>query len=123
MASIFRFRYDQLNHCVEYNLEKSQTDTKIFQLGKTFGLIRAGADYEGFLAAIHAYLVYCAHVGIYWELHPIIFKIVSFLPSRGETWLLKFGNQQVASRLREAPREKLMASSDDKAFLSQVLEL
>lgn len=85
--------------------------------------MNAGADIEGFLSALHQYLVYCTHVGVYWETHPIIFKLVSLLPSKGQAWMFNFVIQQVTFRYKKTPEEKLMAHSDYKDFLSRVLEL
>lgn len=92
------------------------------QLGKSFGLIEAGTDKGGFIAALHRYLVYCANVGIYAEWHPIMHRLVSALPAQGFAWLGKFVQQQVNSRM-VLQSAKSASDNDNDDFLAQVLKL
>ncbi len=93
------------------------------KLGKTFGLIGAGADYNGFIGALHQYLIYCALVGIYWEIHPILYKIIALLPSKSQSWMFGFVTEQVETRYKATALEKMVSSVEEKDFLAQVLEL
>ena len=84
--------------------------------------METGEDKEGFLEALHAYLVYAAHVGVYSEIHPYLHRIITLLPSQGGEWLFKFVTGQVQARLAGLEQKK-KTEEDPDDFLTRVLQL
>jgi len=94
----------------------------LFQLGETFGLVQAGSDKKSFLAALHHSLTYAACAGIYWEMHPILFKFLTLLPSAGLAWFFNFVHVLVSSRFKMWEQNHA-TPTNGQDFLTQLFEL
>lgn len=92
------------------------------QLAKRFGFLDQGLDQGGLLKAIHAYLVYCANVGVYSEWHPWVSKLVKLLPNSGMAYLQTFTQEQIQNRLAQAGSEKLVHVGGGD-FLTKLLHM
>ncbi|THC87551.1 hypothetical protein EYZ11_013002 [Aspergillus tanneri] len=67
----------------------------LITLDKRFGFLDAGQDQGGLLPAVDAYFMYATHVGVYHEMHPILIRLLSFLPTSGMIHLQNFAVEQV----------------------------
>lgn len=87
--------------------------------GRSFGLIEAGYDKDGLLHAAHvASISYGSMVGLLPEIHPLYFRLQTFLPIESH-WRVM---QRVI--LREiGVRMKVASVSDRKDFLEKCVEL
>jgi hypothetical protein len=101
---------------------KRLSELTLPQLNKSFGLVAQGRDEHGFLDALHAYLIYSANVGVYSELHPILGRLVSLLPSKGMAWMVSFVQGQVRTRIEQVGPEKY-ASAEENDFLGTILRM
>ncbi|KUJ10351.1 cytochrome P450 oxidoreductase [Mollisia scopiformis] len=92
----------------------------LITLNKRFGFLDNGKDKWGLLAALHAYLEYVSHVGVFSELHPILYRIVQkFSTSSGSSRLREFTNEQIMQRLAQLDVEK----QDSGDFLTKLLSM
>ncbi|KAF2176414.1 cytochrome P450 [Zopfia rhizophila CBS 207.26] len=92
----------------------------LITVAKRFGLLDDGTDPHGLFPSLHSYLVYCSHVGIYNEIHPILYTILSYL-GRGGGHLRNFTSEQVQKRIQAlVDVEHKPGSGDD--FLAKVMQ-
>lgn len=66
-----------------------------------FGFLNAGEDMGGVIEANENRRMYATLAGIYPSLHPLLFRIVSYLPSSGAAsfqYLFKFANERIRER-------------------------
>ncbi|KAL2839393.1 cytochrome P450 [Aspergillus pseudoustus] len=68
----------------------------LITVNKRFGFLDSGKDQDGLIAALHSYLVYAAHVGIFNEFHSLLTRILSWLPAGGIAHLVAFASQQIS---------------------------
>jgi cytochrome P450 len=74
------------------------------------------------IAALHAYLIYAANVGVYAEWHPFLAKIVALLPSRGMGHLQAFTSHHIAEgQANSSAKASNLPSSD--SFLEKLLKM
>lgn len=71
--------------------------------------------------SLHAYLKYCAAVGVFSEWHSTIFGILSKTPAGGMGHMVQFTQSQINERMTTWQTDKMSHNNDD--FLSQVLRL
>ncbi|GME41742.1 Cytochrome P450 [Neofusicoccum parvum] len=90
-------------------------------VAKRFGFLDEGEDVIDMLPALHSYLVYATNVGIYYELHPFFFKLLSLLPTGGISSVLEFTTSQVLERIEANKDIEKRVDGDD--FLARVLRL
>lgn len=85
----------ELNHWIHYYASDA---LGIITFGKPFGVLSNGGDVAGLMAANHRFLRYGVLVGVFPELHPVIYRLVSAMAPRGAQgigYLLKFINQAI----------------------------
>ncbi|KAF2455785.1 cytochrome P450 [Lineolata rhizophorae] len=90
-------------------------------VGNRFGFLDNGQDKLDIFSDLHAYLRYCATVGIFSEWHRIVFKIFQLLSSKGMANMVKFTNNQIQERLAADDIEGKPTSNDD--FLGRILAM
>ena len=98
------------------------TIPSILKLGKPFGLLHNGGDIAGLMAAIQRYSRYGAIVGVYPELHPSIFRFLSFMTPKGAHGLAYLANFMNSAIDEEASfHSKTTESHDSRAHLVSML--
>ena len=80
-----------------------------------------GSDQKGLLEALHAYIIYCANVGIYAEVHWYLFKLMTLLPESGMAYLTNFVQSQINEYM--AKDSVRSSNSDRQCFLSKLVEM
>jgi cytochrome P450 len=93
------------------------------QLNKRFGFLDEGKDKWGLLEALHAYLQYLAHVGIFAEFHPFLFRMFQKIGSSGGSALRDFTTKQVMERLDQLKLGKLEEEGSGQDFLTKTLRM
>ena len=67
---------------------------------------------------------YIARVGVYYEYHPLIFKLQNVLPSsNGMTEVMKFTRRQINNRMDASEAEKAQQGNLYDVFLEKLLKL
>lgn len=91
------------------------------QVNKRFGFLDSGKDQEALIAALHSYLVYASHVGIYHEFHSLLSRVLCWFPGGGIGHLAAFTSQQIA----EGHKIFTSKNSDDNSdpFLKRLLRV
>ncbi|RFU26581.1 hypothetical protein B7463_g9752, partial [Scytalidium lignicola] len=91
-------------------------------LSKSFGFLIGENDPTNVFHALHSYLVYCTHVGIFHEFHRIVYRFLDLLPTKsGLNWISGFTIEQVQRRIREDEEKGENDTNDD--FLAKTLRL
>ncbi|KAL1635333.1 hypothetical protein SLS56_001756 [Neofusicoccum ribis] len=80
-------------------------------VSKRFGFLDAGKDPLRIIGGLDDFLIYAARVGVYPELHPILFKIVSMLGTNGFLNVAKFAVQQVQAYKKNVEGETFLAKA------------
>ncbi|KAJ5265325.1 hypothetical protein N7524_006343 [Penicillium chrysogenum] len=94
----------------------------LITVNKRFGFLDSGTDQNSLIAALHAYLIYAANVGVYAEWHPFLAKIVALLPSRGMGHLQAFTSHHIAEgQANSSAKASNLPSSD--SFLEKLLKM
>lgn len=97
----------------------------LITVSKRFGFLDSGSDPEGLFPSLHSYLTYSANVGIYPEVHPILFRFLMYFGGGGMLHLASFTSTQIQERLEKnrigTAVEKKPGSGDD--FLARVLKM
>ncbi|OAA67679.1 Cytochrome P450 [Cordyceps fumosorosea ARSEF 2679] len=97
---------------------------------KRFGFLDHGEDISGLLAANHKLIVYGALVGTFPEVHPILYRVMTWLGiggAAGRNYLLRFTQQRVTQRRAEmaaAAEASTDEASDEykpQSFLDKML--
>ncbi|KKA25196.1 Uncharacterized protein T310_0787 [Rasamsonia emersonii CBS 393.64] len=96
----------------------------LITVARRFGFLDKGEDSYGIFAALHAYLRYCAAVGVYWELHPWLYRLLARFGASGTAYITEFARRQIVER-RELMQKKNLQDDDaaDDNFLSKVLAM
>jgi hypothetical protein len=84
---------------------------------KRFGFLEKGEDIGGVLKALDRAAVYGTLIGIYHQLHPIMYKIMEKIPSSGaagRNYIMRFAGAQISQRERER-REGGSRKMEDEA--------
>lgn len=90
-------------------------------VAKRFGFLDAMADPFSLIATVDGWLEYVAHVGIYSELHRLLFRLTKLIAPRGSARVMDFAVKQVRERLEsQTPTEKRIEGRD---FLARLLLL
>ncbi|CZR62536.1 related to pisatin demethylase cytochrome P450 [Phialocephala subalpina] len=95
----------------------------LITLNKRFGFLDEGKDKWGLLEALHAYLQYLAHVGIFAEFHPFLFRMFQKIGSSGGSALRDFTTKQVMERLDQLKLGKLEEEGSGQDFLTKTLRM
>ncbi|RMJ23700.1 Cytochrome P450 [Aspergillus sp. HF37] len=98
----------------------------LITVDKRFGFLDSGCDQNDFLASLHAYLAYAAHVGIYAELHSILSKVLALLPGPGIAHLASFAAQQISEtkkRVTESASASEKSNESTDSFLQKLLKM
>lgn len=91
------------------------------KLNKRFGFLDSGTDQNSLIKSLNSYLVYASQVGIFHELHPLLSRVLSLLPSNGIAHLGAFVVQQISEGQTRFKEESLDDSLDP--FLKRLLEM
>ena len=88
-----------------------------------FGFLDAGEDMGGAIQALDNNMAYSTQVGIYPNLHPILYAILEKMPgsgAAGRTYLMNFTRQKIADRMEERKKSSYKAGPDTEADDSSV---
>ncbi|KAJ5377210.1 uncharacterized protein N7496_004619 [Penicillium cataractarum] len=94
----------------------------LITVNKRFGFLDNATDQNSLIASLHYYLVYAANVGIYAEWHPIIARIMAFLPASGIKHLQSFTAQQISEGKKNFLKTQKPQSSSE-SFLQTLIRL
>ena len=83
--------------------------------------MESGKDQHGLLDALDAYLVYCANVGVYAEIHWYLTKILSLLPATGGGYLRQFVRDQIDDHM--AVKNTKGNTEQRQCFLTKLVEM
>ncbi|KAK7730687.1 hypothetical protein SLS57_001518 [Botryosphaeria dothidea] len=89
-------------------------------VAKRFGFLDEGKDIINILPSLHSYLVYATHVGIYSEVHEILYKLVKRF-TKGISSVIGFTYEQIMARMDANKDIEKRVDGDD--FLAKVLRL
>jgi cytochrome P450 len=92
----------------------------LITVAERFGFLDEGKDNYDLFPSLEAYLKYCADVGVYSEIHPMLWRINNYL-KRGRGHLGKFAQDQLDKRQAAlADVEKKPGIEDD--FLAKMFQ-
>ncbi|KAK1856650.1 hypothetical protein CCHR01_00620 [Colletotrichum chrysophilum] len=92
-------------------------------LGKRFGFLDSGKDNLGMFKSLHAYLKYCALVGIEHELHRPLWWLITKLPAAGLMHVANFTTRELENGRQVYDSERLDKSAVRKDFMSKLFRL
>ncbi|KAH8807907.1 cytochrome P450 [Xylogone sp. PMI_703] len=122
-AALDRFATSGVSFNMQHWLQRFAFDCiSIITLAKSFGFLTGENDPTNVFHALHTYLVYCTHVGIFNEFHQIAYRLLGLLSAKsGLGWISSFTIKQVEQRMREDEEKGGNETNDD--FLAKALRL
>lgn len=89
-------------------------DDEILQFGTRFGSLETGKDPQNIIAVLESFLVYAGRVGVYPELHSLLFKAKAILyPNAGDlSYVRDFGVAAVEARVDKVLQDDGVSAMD-----------
>ncbi|KAF2737912.1 cytochrome P450 [Polyplosphaeria fusca] len=92
----------------------------LITVAKRFGFLDEGTDPHGLFPSLKSYLTYCADIGVYSEIHPLLWRLNSIF-ARGRGHLASFATEQIQKRQEAlADVEQKPGIADD--FLAKMFQ-
>lgn len=95
----------------------------LITVSRRFGFLDEGRDHYGMFKALHAYLRYCAVVGVYWELHPRLYRLLAWIGKSGMAYMTEFARRQIEERKQNQKQKQDVHDDDGDDFLGRVLAM